>query len=102
MEERKKPGVPKGVRIGGRKKGTPNKVTKDMRERISAFLEENWEEAERAWAEIKDPRDKLRLFIELASFAVPKMQAVSLDARVSAADSVEDDLCRLAAEEEEK
>ena len=73
-----------------------------MRERISAFLEENWEEAERAWAEIKDPRDKLRLFIELASFAVPKMQAVSLDARVSAADSVEDDLCRLAAEEEEK
>lgn len=100
-KERRKPGVPKGVRIGGRRKGTPNRITKDLRERISTFLEDNWEEAEKTWTEIKDPRDKLRLFIELASFAVPKMQAVSLDAKVSAADSVEDDLCRLAEEEKE-
>lgn len=32
--------VPKGTRVGGRKKGTPNKLTGDVREMILAALDD--------------------------------------------------------------
>lgn len=91
----RKKGTPK---TGGRKKGTPNAVTRDLRERINHFLQENWQEADEAWRALTDPKDKLRLYIDLAKFVIPSLQAVSLDATVKQEDSVEDDLKRLAEE----
>ncbi len=84
------------AKTGGRKKGTPNVVTRDLRERIEQFLKENWEAANDAWASIQEPKDKLRLYIDLAKFVIPSLQAVSLDATVKKEDSVEDDLKELA------
>lgn len=95
-----KPGRRKGTpKTGGRKKGTPNVVNKDMRSRISMFLEENWEEAVDTWKAIEDPKDKVKLYIDLVNFGVPKLQAVSLDATIKKEDSVEDDLIALSEEE---
>jgi hypothetical protein len=37
---RRKPGPPKGVRIGGRKAGTPNKVTGQLKDMIMTALDE--------------------------------------------------------------
>ncbi len=84
------------AKTGGRKKGTPNVVTRELRERIEQFLKENWEAANDAWVSIQEPKDKLRLYIDLAKFAIPSLQAVSLDATLKKEDSVEDDLKELA------
>lgn len=73
-------------------------MTRDLRERINLFLQENWQEAEEAWRDLTDSKDKLRLYIDLAKFVIPSLQAVSLDATVKQEDGVEDDLKRLAEE----
>lgn len=90
---------PKGQpKIGGRKKGTPNKVAKDLRERIRLFLEEKWPEAVETWESIDKPGEKLRLYIDLSRFVLPVLQSVSLDATVKKEDRVEDDLHELGEE----
>lgn len=90
---------PKGQpKIGGRKKGTPNKVSKDLRERIRLFLDEKWPEAIETWETIDKPGEKLRLYIDLSRFVLPVLQSVSLDATVKKEDSVEDDLHELGEE----
>lgn len=94
-----KPGKKKGSpKTGGRQKGTPNVINKDLRSRISVFLEDNWGEAVDTWKAIEDPKDKLKLYIDLVNFGVPKLQAVSLDATIKKEDSVEDDLIALSEE----
>ena len=95
----KRKGAPK---TGGRKKGTPNKVTSDLRARIAAFLDERWEDAVEAWGQIDSPASKVRLYIDLASFCLPRMQSISMDATVMKKESsVEDDLKELSQDEEE-
>lgn len=90
---------PKGQpKIGGRKKGTPNKVSKDLRERIRLFLDEKWPEAIETWEDIDKPGEKLRLYIDLSRFVLPVLQSVSLDATVKKEDRVEDDLHELGEE----
>lgn len=87
-------------KTGGRKKGTPNVLTKDLRSRISIFLDQNWDEAVKTWRNIEDPKDKLKLYIDLVNFSVPKLQAVSVDATISKEkSSIEQDLLELSEEE---
>jgi len=93
-----KVGRPKGLpRYGGRKKGTPNKTTKDLRERISIFLEDNFEDAMKAWKKLED-KDKVKLYTDLIKFSVPTLQSVDLNATVKKEDEVEEDLKELAKE----
>lgn len=90
-----KVGRPKGLpRYGGRKKGTPNKTTKDLRERISIFLEDNFEDAMKAWKKLED-KDKVKLYTDLIKFSVPTLQSVDLNATVKKEDEVEEDLKEL-------
>lgn len=95
----KKRGAQKGVRFGGRKKGTPNKVSGALRERIAKFLDDKWDEAEAAWDNIDEPKDKLKLYIELSAYVMPKLQSVQLQADVHTTNSVQEDLIKLAMEE---
>lgn len=90
---------PKGQpKVGGRKKGTPNKVSKDLRERIRLFLDDKWDEAVKTWETIDKPGEKLRLYIDLSRFVLPVLQSVSLDATVKKEDNAEDDLRELGEE----
>lgn len=63
-------------RQGGRKKGTPNKITKEKRELIAAFIECKWDEFEKAFNEIDDPAKKCQIMIDLLPFALPKMASI--------------------------
>lgn len=93
-------GRPKGIpKTGGRKAGTPNKVQPALRDKIKAFGEENFEEVIAAWNCISDPKDKVKSYIDIISFAIPKLQAVQVDASVQQRTSVEDDLRKLSEEE---
>lgn len=86
-------------KTGGRKKGVPNVVTAELRERIKKLLESKWEDMQKTIDEIKDPKDRMNVYINLAKFVIPSLQSVSVDATVKKEDSVEKDLKELAEEE---
>jgi hypothetical protein len=93
-------GKPKGLKkTGGRKPGSVNKVQRPLREKIVNFAADNLDEVIKAWNEIKEPKDKLKAYIDLCAYALPKLQAVQVDANVTRTSDVEDDLKKLAEEE---
>lgn len=95
MEEKKR-GRPKGIKkTGGRKAGTPNKINKGLRSRISTFLDDNFDEAIESWKDITEPIHKVRLYTDLIKFAVPTLQSVDLEANVSKSTPVEDKMKEL-------
>lgn len=63
-------------RLGGRAAGTPNRITKEKREMIAAFIDGKWEEFEKSFQEIDDPVRKCQIMIDLLPFAVPKLASV--------------------------
>jgi hypothetical protein len=65
------------VKLGGRKKGTPNKVSSDLRNRIKLFLDNNFEQLEKDISELQ-PADRVRFLIKLMEFVVPKQQNMQL------------------------
>lgn len=85
-------------KTGGRKKGTPNKVKDGLREKIQNFAEENFDEVIRVWHEIAEPEKKIKAYNDICAYAIPKLQAVQLDANVRNESDVEADLKALAEE----
>jgi len=91
--------MPKGVKYGGRKAGTPNKVTKTVREAIGSLLDsymngdpsyidpENDEARQQAvrnglfysdFFKLK-PKDRVFYAEKFSAYVAPKMQSVSMD-----------------------
>lgn len=85
MEQKKKErGRPRGQpKTGGRKKGTPNKITGDLREWLSGFLGGNREQLERDFAAL-EPNERIFAFSRLVGYVIPKQQAVTVEAQVEA------------------
>lgn len=68
--------MPKGVRLGGRQKGTPNKVTAKAREAIQLLIDEQAGNLTDWFEEVARTDGKLaaiRCFADLAEFAIPKL-----------------------------
>lgn len=65
----------KGKKTGGRQKGTPNEVTKELRERVSNFLSDNWSLIESDFKEL-EPKDRLIFYERLMSYGLPKLQSI--------------------------
>jgi hypothetical protein len=63
---------------GGRPKGAANKVTAKLRETISGFLDEQFESIKTDFANLK-PAERVKLYIELLQYGVPKLQAVQIE-----------------------
>lgn len=67
------PTKPKGLpKTGGRKKGSVNKVTANMRETIDQFLAENFDDMKLEFGML-EPKDKINAYIRLLEFALPKL-----------------------------
>lgn len=86
--------MPKGVKYGGRKKGTPNKITKDIRSRIAEFIEGNFETYCEKMKDL-DGRDYVRAYNDMCQYVLPKLQSVAVDAVVEKAKTIEDKLQEL-------
>ncbi len=62
------------VKTGGRKKGTPNKITSDIREKIKTFLESKADDLDDIWESL-EAKEKIQMFNHLCRYVVPTMQS---------------------------
>jgi DNA primase catalytic subunit len=62
---------------GGRIKGTPNKITKDIRESYQLLIENNLDRLEDDIRELS-PKDRIEILIRLTEYVVPKLQRTQI------------------------
>ena len=65
----------KRIKTGGRSQGTPNLLTKELRERINDFLNENWPQIEKDFMTL-EPDKRVILFEKLLQFTLPRLQTI--------------------------
>lgn len=63
-------------RLGGRAKGTPNKITQEKRELIAKFIDDNWKTFMEDWKDMVDKEKKCQIMVSLLPFAVPKLATI--------------------------
>ena len=61
----------------GRKAGTPNKATTEIKEAFQMLLEDNLPTLQRDISSL-EPKERVKFMLELASFIIPKMKSVDL------------------------
>lgn len=69
-------------RLGGRTKGTPNKVSNDIRQWVEAILDKNKQQIERDF-DIVEPDTRLRFVEKLIAYVVPKKMAVTIEEQMA-------------------
>lgn len=67
-----------GRKFGGRKKGTPNRLTVERKALLDSFLAENFDEFKERMSQIENPVDFCRLYVALLNFVLPKISSVAL------------------------
>ncbi len=67
----------KGEKTGGRDKGTPNKLTYELRKLLKNILAKEIENIPDLLKEL-EPKDRLELIIKLIPFILPKVEPVNL------------------------
>lgn len=73
-------------KTGGRKAGTPNKVTREAKDIIASIVNNNAEKAEKMLNKIVDPKDWLGIYLKLSEFVVPKKAAVQVSSENKSCD----------------
>jgi hypothetical protein len=86
------------TKTSGRTKGSPNAKPIELRGIIHQFVRDNFDEAMNLWQSIEEPDKKLKLYLDLCAFVLPKLQAVQADINVNKVSDIEDDLRKLAKE----
>ena len=77
-------GRPKGIaKTGGRQKGTPNKVTTPTKEWLGSLLENKREQFEE-YLDNLEPNEFIKVYSNLLSYHIPKMNSVNIDAQINA------------------
>lgn len=66
------------ARVGGRKKGTPNKVNAAHKNRVDTFFKAHWDEFETdIWPQLS-AKEKKDTFVALMNYQYPKLQSVDI------------------------
>ena len=73
------------TKTGGRAKGTPNVVNRDLRDIVRELIEDN---ADRIRKDLNalEPRDRVNAWLKLTEFILPKLQRSELKAEVTPPD----------------
>ena len=61
----------------GRKAGTPNKATKDIRDAFTLLIENNLSKLQEDINGL-EPKQRVKLLLDMAQFVVPKLRSVDL------------------------
>ena len=72
-------GLKKGMtnNPSGRPKGSVNKITVSLRNRINDFLNENWENLQNDFDKLK-PKDRVTFYEKLLQYGLPRLQNTQL------------------------
>lgn len=65
-----------GKKFGGRRKGTPNKLTRELRATLKDILFDEIEQLPNLMSQLT-PKQRLELMVKLMPFALPKVNPVS-------------------------
>jgi len=65
-----------GNKYGGRQKGTPNKLTKELRSVLKDILYQELEQIQEH-LETLNPKERVELLIKLMPYALPKVTSIS-------------------------
>ncbi|MDG1934656.1 MAG: hypothetical protein P8I52_07180 [Flavobacteriales bacterium] len=65
-----------GKKYGGREKGTPNKLTKEIRKILNDIIHKELEKAEENLNTL-EPKQRLELLIKLMPYVLPKVESIS-------------------------
>lgn len=76
----------KRKKYGGRKAGTPNKDTKELRERITELIDNNFDSIQ-ADLEALPPEKRLDFLVKLFEYALPKLNRTEFEAIVETSES---------------
>lgn len=66
-------------KTGGRKKGTPNKMTVTIREQLKKAIEPFLEDMENTINDIVEPKDKVDAIAKILPFIIPKYQSTTIN-----------------------
>jgi len=72
---------PKRKKTGGRRPGTPNKVTTDLRQRISNLIEKNFDRIESDFNKL-DSEKRLTILERYLKYCLPPLQNMNLQAEI--------------------
>jgi hypothetical protein len=65
-----------GIKYGGRQKGTPNKLTKELRTVLKDILYQELEQIQEHLDSLK-PKERIELLIKLMPYVLPKVTSIS-------------------------
>ena len=65
-----------GNKYGGRQKGTPNRITKELRTLLKDILYQELEQIQKR-LELLEPKERIELLIKLMRYALPKVTSIS-------------------------
>ena len=65
-----------GNKYGGRQKGTPNRMTKELRTLLKDILYQELEQVQER-LELLEPKERIELLIKLMPYVLPKTTSVS-------------------------
>jgi hypothetical protein len=68
----------KRVKTGGRAKGTPNKVTTEIKDVFKEIIECNLSQIETDIMELS-PKDRIDVILKLSEYVLPKLQRSSIE-----------------------
>ncbi len=63
----------------GRTPGTPNKISKSMRQLINDFLTDNWEQVQADFDSL-EPEKRLTFYEKLLQYGIPRLASTTLTA----------------------
>lgn len=88
----------KGKKTGGRKKGTPNKVTSITREVLGDIATGMYDKVMADIGKLS-PKDRVQVFIKLAEFNVAKPQSIDMQLSQQTKVTIEAELLSLSGED---
>lgn len=72
----------KGTKTGGRKVGTPNKITSEARSIIHSLLLTELPNLKKYISQVEKPELKAKLLIDLLPYDLPKLQATQTEIKI--------------------
>ena len=70
----------RGVKTGGRQKGSTNAITSEIRQYFQNIIENNLEQINKDLKAIEDPAARIRLILEISKFVLPQLKSTEITA----------------------